>query len=269
MWSVQAFLSTRFHEARAAYPAVALEEAEFVAYVSAKASGVDLERLRFTELFLACACGRGDENAIAIFERDVLRVEAPAVHRRFAASPVSLDELLQRLREKLLVGARGIVRYGGTGPLRAWVRVIATNVILNASSRETREQPTEAGALERLIGHDATAEAAFVKLACRKDLERCLTEALDSLGPREKNLLRYAYVDGKNVDEIGDLYRVHRATAARWVALARETFVARTLTGLKRALAISDTEANRVVALALSGVGSMLLARLAHTVPEP
>ena len=41
-------------------------------------------------------------------------------------------------------------------------------------------------------------------------------EAFAALESRERNLLRYALGDGLSVDAIGTLYRVHRATAARW-----------------------------------------------------
>jgi RNA polymerase sigma-70 factor (ECF subfamily) len=44
---------------------------------------------------------------------------------------------------------------------------------------------------------------------------------VEALAPRQRTLLRYAYVDGLGIDRIAPLFAVHRATAARWLAEAR------------------------------------------------
>lgn len=256
-------LALRLAEARAAYPGVTLSDVEFVRFVTEKlGAGASLDALRTSELFLACACARHDPVAIAFLERETF-AEIDAAHRRFPQAGILLDDLRQRMREKLLFGAPpAILGYAGVGALRRWVRASVLNLLINIAQREMREQPTEVEVFDGVIGSMPGAEAAYVKLACRADFEAALEAAMKSLGDREKNLLRHAFVDLRNVGEIGAIYAVHRATAARWVAAARDKLVEETLANLMRRLRISETEARSIVKASLSGVGSMLLARL-------
>ena len=46
--------------------------------------------------------------------------------------------------------------------------------------------------------------------------------AIALLAPRDRLLLKYHYIDSLSIDRIGAIYDIHRATAARWVAAARE-----------------------------------------------
>ncbi len=258
-------------EARAAYPGVgaALEDADFVAHVERKIAPADssaapsVAGLRVTELFLAWAAGSRDHAAIEAFERETFS-EVEAVYRRFQDLGVTLDDVKQRLREKLfLTEPPAILGYAGTGPLRGWVRAAVLHMLLNIAQRERREEPTtDAELFEVVIGAEPGAEAAYVKLTCRAEFEAAFAVAMNELSARDKSLLRHAFVDGRNVDDIGAIYGVHRATAARWVAAARSELVDRTRTDLIRRLDISEAEARSIIVAALSGVGSMLVAKL-------
>ena len=253
----------RLAEARTAYPGVTLADDEFVAHVASKlAGGATLGELRTPQLFLACACARRDPVAIAYLEHETFG-EIEAAHRRFPKLGLPLDEVCQRMREKLLfTSPPAILSYSGAGALRAWVRASALNLLINMSQRETREEPTDAALFDALMGGTGGADVAYVKLASRAEFEAALSFAMRGLGDRDKNLLRHAYVDGRSIDEIGALYAVHRATAARWVASARTQLVDRTLEDLMRRLRISQSEAQSIVAASLSGIGSMLFAKL-------
>jgi RNA polymerase sigma-70 factor, ECF subfamily len=255
--------------ARATYPGVALEGGAFAAHVCEKladlGAGANETSLRMTDLFLARAAAEGDRAAILYLERDTFG-EVEAAYRRFPSCPVSLDDVKQRLREKLLLGRDAarpqILGYAGTGALRGWVRAAALHLLLNIVQRESREQPTDEELFDVIIGDEPSAETAYLKLACREELEAALSFAMSVLSDREKSLLRHAFVDRRNVDEIGAIYGVHRATAARWIAAARKLLVDHTRTDLVRRLSISDAEAKSIIAAALSGVGSMLIAKL-------
>lgn len=52
--------------------------------------------------------------------------------------------------------------------------------------------------------------------------------AFDAPEPRERTLLRWSVLDGLSLDELARLLRVHRATAARRVAVVRERLSALT-----------------------------------------
>ncbi len=256
-------LAERLADARAAYPGVTLSDTDFAAHLRDKlAARGDGAALRINELFLACAASRRDEAAIAHVERETFG-EVEAAYRRFSDLGLTLDDVKQRLREKLfLTDPPAIAGYAGAGVLRGWVRAAALHMLLNISQRERREEPTDAALFDIVIGAEPNAEAAYVKLTCRGEFEAAFALAMSQLDAREKSLLRHAFVDGRSVDAIGEIYGGHRSTAARWVATARARLVERTRADLMRRLGVSDTEAHSIIAAALSGVGSMLIAKL-------
>jgi RNA polymerase sigma-70 factor, ECF subfamily len=261
-----AALASRLEEARRAYPGVALGESDFYAHVLIKlgalGAGATLSSLRTSELFLARAVAGRDVRAIAFLERDTFG-EVDAAFKRFQNAPISLDDVKQRLREKLVLAEpAGILGYAGTGALRGWMRAAALHLLLNVTQRETREAPADDHLIELVIGDEPSAEAAYMKLACRAEFEAAFSAALGALSDRDRGLLRYAFVDRRSIDEIGAIYGVHRATAARWVAGARGQLVDLTRADLMRRLAISDAEAKSIIVAALSGVGSMLISKI-------
>lgn len=252
--------------ARAAFPDVEVADDVVRAHIESKlAGGVSLTALRTNELFLAAACAAGSATAIARFETAVAG-EIEAVHRRVPNAAVDLDDTRQRLREKLFFATPpAVMLYAGTGALGAWVRAVALNLLLNIAQRETREAPTDDALFDVVLGSEPTAEAMFVKLSCRAELSAAIAAAMAALDARDRGLLRHAFVDRRSVDAIGALYGVHRATAARWVAAARERLIDKTLEDLTSRLGISETEARSIVAAGMSGVGSILLAKLRET----
>src|ERR1700735_4971368 len=80
-----------------AWPGVDVADADFVAYVeerwpppSAETSDDDLSRLRWSDLYLACGCARGDHSAIVAFEAAFGR-DIDAAVRRVAGSSSAED----------------------------------------------------------------------------------------------------------------------------------------------------------------------------------
>jgi RNA polymerase sigma-70 factor (ECF subfamily) len=62
------------------------------------------------------------------------------------------------------------------------------------------------------------------------------------LSSRERNLLRYHYIDGLTGDEIAGLHGTHRATVVRWLARARETLLTTTREHLLARVAVDPKE---------------------------
>src|SRR5207244_2837986 len=52
--------------------------------------------------------------------------------------------------------------------------------------------------------------------------------ALRGLSTQDRNILRLHLVDGLNIEQIGGIYNVHRATVARWIAASRQALVEET-----------------------------------------
>src|SRR5687767_7078772 len=110
--------------ARAAWPGVELDEADFACWV-AERGGYDeatIAALNTRDLYLACACSRGDRVALAQFEVHFSSsIEAALASIRMRDDHG--DELRQRLRAKLFVGERPrIASYRGRGELGGWIR---------------------------------------------------------------------------------------------------------------------------------------------------
>jgi RNA polymerase sigma-70 factor (ECF subfamily) len=61
-------------------------------------------------------------------------------------------------------------------------------------------------------------------------------------------------VDGLTIDEIGALYRVHRATAARWLARAQVGLTKEIRAALIRTLNLQPAELRSVLRLIRSGL---------------
>lgn len=205
------------------------------------------------DLGLATALGAGEPQALRHFERAILPDVRPAV-ARIDASPAFVDEVVQTLREKLLVGPNGgdgkIDSYSGRAPLVVWARVAAVRTALSLRRATRRHDDDEALAATRAAGPDP--ELALLKQKSRAAFTRAFKEALTELGPRSRTLLRLAHIDGLTVDQIGAIYKVHRATAARWIAAARAEVASGTLRRLKGRMALGDSEVDSVVRLVQS-----------------
>jgi RNA polymerase sigma-70 factor (ECF subfamily) len=252
-------LDAALDEARRAWPDVALPDAAFVAHLEAKlGTASPRPKLRTNDLYLACACARGDAAAIARFEATYFDEIAP-VCARFPSLPIGVDDVRQRLRERLfLADSPSIAGYGGQGDLRSWFRATVLHLVLNATSREAREVPTNDCFFEAIVDASPTAEAAFLRRACRAEFEEAFVAAVAALPSREKSLLRYAFADRLTIDQVGAIFRVHRGTAARWIQKAQRALVETTRRALAERLAISEAEADSIVRGALSTLGTTL-----------
>src|SRR5262245_58099234 len=116
--------------ARAARPELELPRDDFAARLAqlTAAHGGSGSELVVGDLYLAWACAAGVPGAHAVFEREIV-AHVPLHLARFRRGPEFTDEVLQALRERLLVGdPPRIAAYGGRGPLGAWVRVAAIRI---------------------------------------------------------------------------------------------------------------------------------------------
>ena len=71
--------------------------------------------------------------------------------------------------------------------------------------------------------------------------------AFRALPVETRNLLRQYFLDGLTIDALAQMYRVHRATAARRVQAAREALTANVRARLKAELKIADSSIERLI----------------------
>jgi RNA polymerase sigma-70 factor, ECF subfamily len=207
------------------WPGISLAPADFAAWVTARNIDPAALKARGSDLYLACGCARGDARALELFDRAFLHALRPSIARG-ALAPEQLDELRQRLRVRLLTGPEPrISTFAGHGPLAAWVRVAAVRLALELHASLRGAAESESALLDALVSADVDPELAAAKQQYRAEFTAALESILLGLSPREKTLLRMHFIDHLNIDEIGSVFRVHRATVARWlVAIRRQLF---------------------------------------------
>ena len=88
----------------------------------------------------------------------------------------------------------------------------------------------------------------------RQPFAKVFAEALDALSARERNVLRLYLIDGVSAEVIGKMYRVHRATVARWITRARQTVQRETRRRLHAAVKLDGTSFESVVGLMWDGL---------------
>jgi RNA polymerase sigma-70 factor (ECF subfamily) len=163
------------------------------------------------------------------------------------------DEILQRVRVALFTpgssGESALAAYSGRGSLRAYIRAIAVKLALKKMQREgATDDPIE----EILSGSGDSPELAVVKARCRDELRAAFAVAIEELDDRERMLLRQHHIDGLSIDVLARLHRVHRATAARWIAAARAALLRAIRSHFARTAGLGRAELDSLVALVRS-----------------
>jgi RNA polymerase sigma-70 factor (ECF subfamily) len=225
-----------------------------------------LAGLHVGDLYLACALARGDTAALQRFECEVLPAATPAL-RRIDASADFAEEVRQKLRLRLLVADGGppkIVDYAGRGPLAAWVRVAAVRTGLNMRATRQVALITSDGVAAHLPAQ-ADPQLDYLRAEYAQEFTAALENACRKLTSRQRAVLRFKLVDGLNIDDIGEIYGVHRATVARWVQSAWDEIFAETRRQLREQLKLSTEEFESLVELVRSrldvSVGQLLRTR--------
>lgn len=203
---------------KTAWPEIALERTEFIDFVRRQSIEANTPVEILHDLFLACACGRGEPNALQSFRERYFRVVAAAV-RSFDPSTEFADEIYQRLSESLFVSGPGaqakIQRYKGQGPLAGFVRTAARRIAMRAAAAAARFQGEEA--LVQMFSQASELDATLLKLQCREAINRALSIALRQLPRRERLILRMNLVEKVSTTRIAAMYKVSQPTVSRWI----------------------------------------------------
>ncbi|MER2562378.1 MAG: sigma-70 family RNA polymerase sigma factor [Myxococcaceae bacterium] len=200
-------------------------------------------------LLLAHACLKNDVAALRLLDAELLPPVAAALRRRASADDV--DEAMQVLRARLLVGTEPkLAKYSGRGPLGAFLRIAASNVLSNL-----RPVVANVNADDELAAVPDASDLES-KLARRDQQQRfrqVFREAVQSLTARERSLLRLSLLDGLSIDELAPMYGAHRASVARWLAAAKERLSAITRSKLSVALQLPEDDVERLLTSVQNG----------------
>ena len=211
-----------YDEARRTWPAIALPFESFAAHVEGMVTPGPPDLAYAGELFLACACGRADARAQTILEERYL-TPARGSLLRIDQRPEFIDEVMQELRTRLLLGERPrILQYGGRGPLIAWLRVAATRIGIDFLRATKPDAIAESSEVEDLPQADLGPEVQMLREVYRDLFKEALAATVGALSVRDRTLLRRHLVDNLTLEEIARPYGVHPATIARRLASMRE-----------------------------------------------
>lgn len=244
--NLDAAVQQRLAQAIQHWPSVRLEPARFLAHWAQRLpSGADAEKafelLHVEDLYLACACAEGDPEGLRQLRTTLARAVMPVL-RQVDSAPSFVDEMEQRLMERLLVGAEGraprISEYAGRGSLENWLRAAALRVALN-EKRSQRRNPEQAISQELLVQMAAPSKDVqldMLKARYRHDFNAAFGAAVLKLTGQERNLLRLHFVDALSLSQIGAVYQADKSTISRWISKTRLSLLHLTRSGLEARL---------------------------------
>jgi RNA polymerase sigma-70 factor (ECF subfamily) len=243
---------------------------EFAAEVAARLDDDDEEigrwwqHLRPSDLYLACACARGVAGALERFEQ-LYGAEIARTALRFERPGLPADDLLQLLRAKLFTvpvasgggapeGRPRIASYTGQGFLQNWVRVTATRTFIDCcrGNPESPEVPIRNELVAVLPEPKGDPELQLLKREHVTHFKASFAEAVAALDSADRLLLKQHLVERLTIDQLGALYHLHRASAARRIAKARDALLLATRIALARRLGVPPERLGSVLELVAS-----------------
>jgi RNA polymerase sigma-70 factor (ECF subfamily) len=233
----------------AAWPEVVISDALIAARIAAQLRDVvggeppAFDARHDADLYLATALGAANPAALRVFEAKLVPEIAIAL-RRLRLPGGTTDEVTQALRFELLVneGTPKILDYAGRGELAAWVRVTATRKALKLARKAGRDETLDEVLLEHWPDATPDPQGKHLRSTYTAELKAAIKGAFAALAVRQRNLLRQHILDELTIDDLARLYRVHRATCARWLADARADLARNTRKQLSAALGLPSSE---------------------------
>lgn len=220
-----ASLAALHAEAAKVWPAFSVEAWTFSAAVEAKLAEPDPPQLTVegaAELYLALACAAGDAAAIGAFDRDYLSV-VPTALSGMKLPAAAVEDVRSTVRDKLLLADGDsppkIIGYAGRGRLKGLIQVTATRTAIDRIRHESKEAELPA----REFAAPGNIELSLIKAQYREAFMAGFTHAVEAASRRDRNLLRLHFLGGVTLEQLAQMYGVHRATVVRWLAAARET----------------------------------------------
>lgn len=250
-------LQNHFSRARHAWPTIVLADDDFVPYAAARLSPpwdlvAGVEKLALADLYLACACIRGDGAAIALFQQRFF-AKVRSVLGAMRMPQAQIDDTAQALCVRLLVREPGslpqLSRYSGRGPLQAWLCIVAVREGRQALRKQRRDPLHSEEALFDLIGADAGSELGGLKEQYREHFRAAFRTAVQALSARERNVLRCHLTQNMTNAQIGALCGVHPGSVKRWMAEIREQLLHSTRATLQTRLGLSKSQVDSIIRL--------------------
>jgi RNA polymerase sigma-70 factor (ECF subfamily) len=256
---IEPLLAQLLADGQAAWPDLTLAPEAFIQHLAERMSRdedpvVVLPKIAGADLYLACACSRGDPAALAAFERDFI-ARLSARLERADALPSFSDDVKQAVRVRLLVAEEGVVpriaSYRGRGSLWVWLRLTAARLAVNLRNSQgaVDRQRVQDQDLDRLQGKNADPELAFFKAHYGAELRNAIQGALEALPAQDGNILRLHFFEGVSARTMGAMHGVSERTVQRWIRDIRERIIGETRRLLNQRFALTHAQFDSVVGL--------------------
>ncbi|MFT3836467.1 MAG: sigma-70 family RNA polymerase sigma factor [Myxococcaceae bacterium] len=234
----------------AAHPEWKISAARFLPRLTeAVESAGSLEAINAEDLLLAFAALAKVPTALAEVDRRIARISA-AVAAKFREGDQFGEELLQKLRVKILVGSErtgpALGQYQGEGALVAWFKVVASSTAVDLR-RSRRPERTDQGnqkeeRLERFAAAALPADEALAHGRHKQAITAALKESLELIDDESRVLLRLRFVDGLSVEDAAQTLGVHRTTALRRIEKIQQDLLSNVREILKRRLRLASRD---------------------------
>jgi RNA polymerase sigma-70 factor (ECF subfamily) len=206
-----------YEAARAQWPSIGLGLSELRELGRSRGLGEKPAEEFLRDFYLTCAVLAGDQAALAIFDAQFVTPARSSIERVHRA-PEFVDDVLQELRRRLLLGPEPrLARYTGRSPLQGWIRVTATRLAFDLARADVFRLEESPDQLETVTAGAADPDLELLRRTVGPFFQTALRETLAALSARERNVLRMHAVQDLPIDQIALPYRIHRATAARWL----------------------------------------------------
>jgi RNA polymerase sigma-70 factor (ECF subfamily) len=247
-------------EAQERWPSVHCDSKTFIEYLAERSpedapESFFFHQMKTGDLFLACACARGETHAAEIFQ-ETFSSDIDAALAQFKQDREFAREIKQQLMQKVLVGdethSPTISQYLGVGDLRNWMRITVIRLAYDALKQQKRESHLDEEALVCIAAQQDGQEMQVIKKLYRQQFKSAFAAAFETLSAKERNLLRYQVLEELNFDQIGRIYHVNRSTICRWIAKIREKLLTRTRQQLAQTIKGGESELDSIVNLVQS-----------------
>ncbi len=207
-------------------PGARIEFAAFERAWATRAASRDLDPKLALDVLLAAGIEAGDDASLRWLQTQVARAT-----RTLRDEAQRSTDVESRVLELVAVAQPGrparITEYAALGPLAAWVHVI---VVRTARELAARGPPSVAPDLAEFaiaeIQSSSSPELGPLKARLAGDLGLAIRSASGKLDHRSRTLLTLHYLEGVGLEGLARAWNVHRATISRWLATAREAFLA-------------------------------------------
>jgi RNA polymerase sigma-70 factor, ECF subfamily len=260
--AVEQALDDAILAARAAHPKVVLDPDVFAAAI-ARTLGTEsvmdgLRHMQLTDFYLAQACVVGDKVA----QRTIHQVHLSRVKEWIGAwdgREAFAADVHQEAARRLLVADGGppqIASYTARGALGAFIRVYVTR--LARKMKRGKADGAHAEPSLALRAPDLDPDVALLRRRYAREFADAFQATLLELSTDERNVLKLHYLDGLSIEQVGAAYQVSRATAARWLAKARDRVLEATRERLVERLGASAPNAASLLSIAQAEIGGSL-----------